>query len=66
LTDAPKYFYSQIRKKGGIIDSRFNGGGLDPDIFLRRLRRKPGSYWTRRYSHDQIVPHEPFPTDNNK
>jgi len=52
----PKYYYSQTRKKGLIIDGRFNGGGLDPDIFLQRLDKKILSYWTRRYSHDQITP----------
>ncbi|MFQ5584889.1 MAG: S41 family peptidase, partial [Calditrichia bacterium] len=52
----PKYFYSQTRKKGLIIDGRFNGGGLDPDIFLSRLNARPHSYWTRRYSHDQTAP----------
>ncbi|MBN1132097.1 MAG: PD40 domain-containing protein, partial [Bacteroidales bacterium] len=35
--DFPKYFYSQTKKKGLIIDGRFNGGGLDPEIFLQRL-----------------------------
>lgn len=52
----PKYFYSQTRKKGLIIDGRFNAGGLDPDIFLQRLDKKPLAYWTRRYSHDQTTP----------
>ena len=52
----PKYFYSQLRKKGLIIDGRFNGGGLDPYIFLQRLNTKPLAYWTRRYSHDQTIP----------
>ncbi|MBD3180403.1 MAG: peptidase S41, partial [Candidatus Latescibacteria bacterium] len=52
----PKYFYSQTRKKGLIVDGRFNGGGLNPAIFLRRLRREPLTYWTRRYSHDQTSP----------
>ncbi|UCF67053.1 MAG: PD40 domain-containing protein [Acidobacteriota bacterium] len=52
----PKYFYAQTRKKGLIIDGRFNGGGLDPDIFLQRLDKKVLSYWTRRYSHDQTSP----------
>ncbi|MCB1045030.1 MAG: PD40 domain-containing protein [Acidobacteria bacterium] len=52
----PKNFYSQLRKKGLIIDGRFNGGGLDPDIFLARLRKEIHSYWTRRYSHDQTAP----------
>jgi len=35
----PKYYYSQTRKKGLIVDGRFNGGGLDPDIFLQRRGR---------------------------
>ncbi|MDD5694298.1 MAG: PDZ domain-containing protein [Bacteroidales bacterium] len=40
----PAYFYSQTQKKGLIIDGRFNGGGLDPDIFLKRLKAEPHSY----------------------
>jgi tricorn protease len=52
----PKYFYGQTRKKGLIIDGRFNSGGLDPAIFLQRLQKKAWSYWTRRYSHDQTSP----------
>ncbi len=52
----PKYFYGQTRKKGIIVDGRFNGGGLDPDIFLQRLDKELLAYWTRRYSHDQTTP----------
>jgi tricorn protease len=52
----PKYYFAQTRKQGLLIDGRFNGGGLDPDIFLQRLARKPLTYWTRRYSEDQIEP----------
>ncbi len=52
----PKYFYSQTRKKGLIVDGRFNGGGLDPAIFLQRLNKEVLAYWTRRYSHDQTDP----------
>ena len=52
----PKYFYAQTRKKGLIVDGRFNGGGLDPDIFLQRLDKQLLAYWTRRYSHDQTTP----------
>jgi tricorn protease len=52
----PAYYYSQTRKQGLLIDGRFNGGGLDPDIFLARLAKVPLSYWTRRYSEDQVTP----------
>jgi tricorn protease len=55
-TDFPKYFYSQTKKEGIILDGRFNGGGLDPEIFLQRLLKKPHGYWTRRYSADQTIP----------
>ncbi len=52
----PKYYYAQTRRQGLLIDGRFNGGGLDPDIFLTRLAKKPLSYWTRRYSEDHVTP----------
>lgn len=52
----PKTFYSQTQKEGLIVDGRFNGGGLDPDIFLQRLDKQPLSFWTRRYSGDQTTP----------
>jgi tricorn protease len=52
----PRYFYSQTARKGIVVDGRFNGGGLDPDIFLQRLAKKPLLYWTRRNSHDYISP----------
>jgi tricorn protease len=55
-TDFPRYFYSQTKKEGIILDGRFNGGGLDPDIFLERLLKKPHGYWTRRQSADQPIP----------
>jgi len=52
----PKYFFTQTRKKGIVVDGRFNGGGLDPGVFLRRLANAPHSYWTRRHSFDQTSP----------
>ncbi len=55
-TDFPRYFYSQTKKQGLIIDGRFNGGGLDPEIFFQRLLKKPHGYWTRRNSVDQPIP----------
>ncbi len=56
-TDFPRYFYSQTKKEGLVIDGRFNGGGLDPEIFLQRLQKKPHAFWTRRQSVDQPIPH---------
>jgi tricorn protease len=56
-TDFPRYFYSQTKKEGLVIDGRFNGGGLDPEIFLQRLLKEPHGYWTRRQSVDQPIPH---------
>ena len=47
----PRLFYVQTRKQGLVVDGRFNGGGLDPDIFLQRLAKRPLNYWTRRYSN---------------
>ena len=29
---------------------------MDPAIFLQRLSRRPLAYFTRRYSHDQMIP----------
>jgi len=52
----PAYYYSQTTKEGLLVDGRFNGGGLDPDIFLNRMAKKPLAYWTRRYSADQVTP----------
>jgi tricorn protease len=50
------YYYAQTRKQGLLLDGRFNNGGLDPDIFLNRMAKRPLSYWTRRYSEDQVTP----------
>ena len=52
----PRFFYGQTRKAGLIVDGRFNGGGLDPDIFLQRLDKPLLALWTRRYSHHQTTP----------
>ena len=52
----PETFYAQTRRQGLVVDGRFNGGGLDPDVFLERLARRPLNYWTRRYSHDYHNP----------
>jgi len=56
MREFPAYFYAQTRKQGLVVDGRFNGGGLDPDIFLQRLARRTLTYWTRRYSGPQTTP----------
>lgn len=52
----PRTFYAQTRREGLVVDGRFNGGGLDPDVWLDRLSRRPLNYWTRRYSADYFNP----------
>ncbi len=52
----PLYWYGQTQKEGLIVDGRFNGGGLDPDPFLNRMKSPVLYYWTRRYSHDYATP----------
>ncbi len=39
LNEFVKSFYAQIKKKGLIIDVRFNGGGFVSQMILERLRR---------------------------
>ncbi len=55
-TEFPRTFYAQTRRQGLVVDGRFNGGGLDPDVWLDRLSRRPLNYWTRRYSADYFNP----------
>lgn len=55
-TEFPKTFYAQTRRDGLVVDGRFNGGGLDPDVWLERLARRPLNYWTRRYSAHYFNP----------
>ena len=52
----PLYWYGQTQKEGLVIDGRYNGGGLDPDVFLRRLDAPISFYWTRRHSTDYSTP----------
>ncbi len=39
LNEFVKYFYPQIRKKGLIVDDRYNGGGNVSPMIIERLRR---------------------------
>jgi len=52
-------FYSQLDKKGVILDERFNGGGQVADYVINVLSRKPYSYWLNR---EQWVGRSPWAT----
>lgn len=39
LNEFVKYFYTQLRKEGLIVDDRYNGGGFVSQMILERLRR---------------------------
>ncbi len=41
-------FFPQTQKEGLIVDVRFNGGGMIPDMFMEHLQRKVLSLWSRR------------------
>jgi tricorn protease len=48
LNEFSSAFFAQVRKDALIIDVRYNGGGMIPDMFMEHLRRKVLSLWTRR------------------
>lgn len=52
----PEGYYTQTQKEGLIVDGRFNGGGLDPDVVIQKLARTPVLNWTRRHSKDYTTP----------
>lgn len=41
-------FFPQTRKEGLVIDVRYNGGGMIPDMFVEHLQRRILSVWSRR------------------
>ncbi len=43
-----RWFYPQARRKGLIIDDRYNGGGFIPYNMIELLEREPLNYWARR------------------
>lgn len=43
-----RWFYPQARRKGLIIDDRYNGGGFIPYNMIELLDREPLNYWARR------------------
>lgn len=51
-----RYFFSQVNKKGVIIDERFNHGGYISDYIIDYLLRKPMSMNVTRYGKVAICP----------
>ena len=41
-------YYSQIDKKGLVLDERYNGGGKVADYVIQTLAQKPMCYWMNR------------------
>ncbi|MGB3093669.1 MAG: S41 family peptidase [Candidatus Zixiibacteriota bacterium] len=48
LNEFSRAFYAQTRKEGLIVDVRYNGGGMIPDMFMEHLQRRILSLWSRR------------------
>jgi tricorn protease len=48
LNEFSRSFFAQTRKEGLIIDVRYNGGGMIPDMFIERLQRNLMSLWAPR------------------
>jgi tricorn protease len=48
LNEFSRSFYAQARKEGLIIDVRYNGGGMIPDMFIEHLQRSLMSLWAPR------------------
>jgi tricorn protease len=56
LNEFSRTFFPQARKEGLIVDVRYNGGGMIPDMFLEHLQRKILSLWSRREGHIARTP----------
>jgi tricorn protease len=48
LNEFSRSFFAQARKEGLIIDVRYNGGGMIPDMFIEHLQRNLMSLWAPR------------------
>lgn len=53
-----RYYFSQVDKKGVIIDERYNHGGDISDYIIQYLKRKPMSMFVTRYGKKAILPQE--------
>ena len=56
IMEFSKGFYSQIHKEGMIIDERYNGGGMLPDMLISRLDRSVLSWWATRHGRVTRTP----------
>jgi tricorn protease len=48
LNEFSSAFFAQARKEALILDVRYNGGGMIPDMFIEHLQRKILSLWSSR------------------
>ncbi|MGH9484267.1 MAG: PDZ domain-containing protein, partial [Terriglobales bacterium] len=53
-----RYYFSQVGKKGALIDERFNSGGDLSDYIIDYLRRMPMSLDITKHGHRTIDPQE--------
>ena len=56
FTNFNRYYFSQIEKKGVIIDERFNHGGQVADYIIDYLTRKPVAITVPRYGRTALEP----------
>ncbi|MBL7033985.1 MAG: PDZ domain-containing protein, partial [Candidatus Delongbacteria bacterium] len=56
IMEFSKGFYAQIHKEGLIIDERYNGGGMLPDMLISRLDRTVLSWWATRHGRVTRTP----------
>jgi tricorn protease len=56
FTNFNRYYFSQIEKKGVILDERFNHGGQVADYIIDYLSRKPMAILVPRYGKTSLDP----------
>ena len=56
FTNFNRYFFSQVDKKGVIIDERFNHGGDISDYIIQYLQRRPMALIVTRWIPPQVAP----------
>ena len=56
FTNFNRYYFSQIEKKGVVLDERFNHGGQVADYIIDYLSRKPETILVPRYGKTSLDP----------